>query len=131
MLERAVKIASKPGFRDARREFHAWRRMMLAGEVEPATALKDLERVTGEYGKAAGLKKRNSRIRWAIAASGVAASTAGLLLNNPVPEVAGVIISAGSLAAGSLPEHDPESNTAAGVMCHEAKSKLPNRWWRR
>jgi hypothetical protein len=131
ILERAVKLASKPGFRDARREFHIWRRRMIAGKVEPAVAEKDLIRVVREYGKAAGLKRRNSRIRWAIAASGIAAQTAGLLIQSPIPDVAGLIMSAGSLAVGALPEHDPESEIMAGAMCHEAKRRLPNRWWQK
>jgi len=39
LLEKAVKLAARPDFRDKRAEFHSWRRRLAAGKVERAPPL--------------------------------------------------------------------------------------------
>jgi hypothetical protein len=132
LLEKAVKLAARPSFRDNRAEFHRWRRRMVDGRVDPDSAVAELEKRLVRYQKAARARRTKGRVKTTLTVFGLGAQAAALVFPPAAIPGAGLLVGAGALATDKLlPEQTPDERARVAAMCYDAREHFRRGWWRR
>lgn len=80
LLDIAVKLSGKSEFRDSRRQFHDWRRKLIAKKVSTEVARAEMDRCLKVYNDVVAKNQRSTRTLTALQVMSVTAPAADLLL---------------------------------------------------
>jgi hypothetical protein len=101
LLKRAAALSRKSEFRDSRRQFHEWRRKLMARGVSVETALSEMNRCLVIYNDIVTKTRWRSRALTALQVAAVAVPLVGLVFPDP-GLVGGVIFAGGAFLADKL-----------------------------
>lgn len=121
LLRAAVRLASRPDFRETRQSFHGWLKQMHDGDVDPAAARANMRRMLEEHRaivRGSGLK---TGLRYAAKAAPVLAPLA-TLLGAAAGIGAGVVAGVAGLCIERLvPESRTDERFRPAALVHDAR----------
>lgn len=121
LLERAAKLSRKSEFRDSRRQFHEWRRKLIAKGVSVEAALSEMNRCLAVYNDIVDKTRLRSRALTALQVAAVAAPLADLALPG-VGIVGGVAFGAGAFLADKLvPVPQAGAREKIAALVHDSR----------
>lgn len=121
LLDRAVKLGHNNEFREARRQFHDWRRRLAAKRVSAQNALVEMNRCLSVYNDIVDKTRRRSRMLSALQVAAVAAPLLDLALPG-AGIIGGVVLGSGAFLADKLvavPEVGAREKIAA--LVHDSR----------
>jgi hypothetical protein len=121
LLKRAAALSRKSEFRDSRRQFHEWRRKLVARGVSAETALSEMNRCLVIYNDIVTKTRWRSRALTALQVAAVAVPLVGLVFPDP-GLVGGVVFAGGAFLADKLipvPEAGEREKIAA--LVHDSR----------
>lgn len=120
LLRDAIKLASRPDFRETRQSFHGWLKQMHDGAVDPATAREELLRMLEEYRSIVRGSGLRTAVRYAAKAAPVLAPLAGLL-GAEVGMGVGVAVGGAALTVDWLvPKSKSDERVRPAALVYEA-----------
>jgi hypothetical protein len=121
LLKRAVKLSRKDEFQDSRRQFHDWRRKLIAKQVTVETARSEMDHCLAVYNAVVSKAEKRTRVLRALQVVAAMAPLADL----PAPGVGivgGVVFGLGALLADRfipVPAVGPREKFAA--LVHDSR----------
>jgi hypothetical protein len=121
LLKRAAALSRKSEFRDSRRQFHEWRRKLIAKGISVETAVSEMNRCLAVYNDIVAKTLWRSRVLTALQVAAVAVPLIGLKFVDP-GLVGGVIFAGGAFLADKLiPVPQVSEREKIAALVHDSR----------
>lgn len=121
LLERAVKLAERKDFIESRREFHEWRRKLIANHIGPEKARSEMLRCLTEFNAIVDKKRQRSRVLTALQVGAAAAPLADFAIPG-LGAGSAVMLALGAFVFDkAVPEPRPGSRERIAALVHDSR----------
>jgi hypothetical protein len=131
LLERAVKLAHKDEFIESRREFHEWRRKLIANRVDPEMARLEMVRCLEVYNDIIDKSRRRSRVLRALQVGATVAPLADFAVTGLGAGSAVVLGLGAFIFDGLVPNAKHAARERVAALIHDSREAFgrSNRGW--